>query len=240
VNQQQNRHSHYAEALGAYVLGALDDDERTDVERHVQACERCREDLVELQRAAEVLPRSVPPVAPPGALKDRIMRTVQAEAALRQPAGPDADRAKAGRGRLARRLRRPVLGAAAAALAAGLAGIVVLGDHPGTPSRGRVVAARITDPRLATKAGAKVYLVGDHASLQVQGLPSPPRQRVYQIWLQAPNRSPVPAGTTFTLRSGTVAVRRPLHKGERVMVSVEPEGGSLTPTRPPLIVAHPA
>jgi predicted anti-sigma-YlaC factor YlaD len=35
-------------SLGAYVLGALDPDERADLERHLHACPACRDDLAEI------------------------------------------------------------------------------------------------------------------------------------------------------------------------------------------------
>jgi len=63
--------------------------------------------------------------------------------------------------------------------------------------------------------------------------------RTYQVWLQGPGRSPVPAGSSF-MRYGTVDVRCPVHRGDRLLVTIEPAGGSPRPTRPPLIVARPA
>lgn len=231
-------HPEVAEALGAYVLGALDDRERGQVEAHVRGCERCARELAELERAAEILPRSVPQLRPPGPLKERIMRSVEAEAAA-GPGGRDAQTRRAGIRRFVP--PRPVLGAAAAALVgAAVAAVIVLGVRPGAPEGGRVLSARITDPAVAARARVSVRVAGEHATLRVRALPHPPPRRVYQIWLQTPGRSPVPAGSTFMLGDGTVDVRRPVHPGERVLVTIEPAGGSPHPTRPPLIVARPA
>ena len=231
-------HSQFAEALGAYVLGALDDRERAQVDAHLRGCERCSRELAELERAAEILPRSVPQLRPPEPLRDRIMRSVEAEAAA-QSGGRDARPRPAGIRRFA--LPRPALGAAAATvIGVAVAAIIVLGGRQGTPGGGRVLSARITDPAVAARARVSVRVAGEHATLRVRALPHPPPRRVYQVWLQGPGRSPVPAGSTFMLRYGTVDVRRPVHRGERLLVTIEPAGGSPRPTRPPLIVARPA
>jgi anti-sigma-K factor RskA len=242
VNQPQRPHSEYADALGAYVLGALDPGERGEIERHVQECKRCGQELVELQGAAEILPRSVPQLRPPAGLKDRIMGSVEAEAASRQPRVRDAGAVRAAeRPRLGRLFGRPLTAAAmAAAVAVAVAGIVVLGGRRVSPPGARVLSARITDPSVAARARASVRVVGNHATLQVRALPHPPPRRVYQVWLQRPGGSPVAAGSTFIVRTGTVEVRRPLRRGQRVLVTIEPAPGSSRPTRPPLIVARPA
>lgn len=236
-------HTRCAESLGAYVLGALPPDETTEVEAHLASCQRCREDLAELRVAADLLAVSPPPIVSPPALKGRIMTVVQAEAELLRAAGPQADQPSAPKRRgLGRLFPRPAItaAAAAAALAAGVAaGVVVVGDGDRKPA-GRVLAARVTDPDLARSARASVRISGDEAELVVHGLPDPPPRRVYQVWFKGQGQPPLPAGTTFAVRSGTIELRRGLRKGEAVLVTHEPVGGSTTPTRTPLIVATPA
>lgn len=246
MSQDRALHDQCFDALGAYVLRALPDEEHVAVERHLEDCAVCRRDASELQLVADALSASPSPVEPSRALRDRVMAVVQAEADVLHAAGPAADRAPAPRRRRMRALfPRPALtaGAAAAALAAGLAGgIIVVGDGDSGPSRpaSRLVAARITDRDIAARAHAAVRVSGNRASLLVHGLPDPPSRRVYQLWLKEPGRSPVPAGATFAIRSGTVEIPRSLHGGEVVMVTSEPPGGSPAPTRPPLIVTRPA
>lgn len=71
--------------LGAYVLGALDDDERHDVDTHVVSCEECRRELTELTEVAELLAQVPPEVlldGPPEGgdlLLARMVRRVRAE-----------------------------------------------------------------------------------------------------------------------------------------------------------------
>ena len=85
-------HDRWADTAGAYVLGALPEDERTGFEAHVTTCEACRIEVDELAGAADALPASAPAMLPPPALKARIMAEVNREAALLAAAGEGADR----------------------------------------------------------------------------------------------------------------------------------------------------
>lgn len=64
------------ELLEAYALGALEDDERMAVERHLEACEECRLLAAELVETAHKLPLALAaasPLQPPAALKTRLL-----------------------------------------------------------------------------------------------------------------------------------------------------------------------
>jgi anti-sigma-K factor RskA len=129
--------------------------------------------------------------------------------------------------------------AAAAALAVGVvAGIAIVGGDDGGGGQ-RTLAARVTDPLAATTARASLVVDGSRAKLVVRGMPAPESGRVYQVWLKRGDRVPVPAGATFMLRSGDVAIPRAVRDGDQVMVTSEPEGGSPVPTRQPIVVAQP-
>src|SRR5215216_6226612 len=122
-------HEHWQDATGAYVLGALDEVERAAFEEHLAGCPACREEVDQLLPAAQALPISVDPVAPPPALKTRIMAEVEREASLLAAAGPEADRpapAPAAAGRRRRfSLRVPRLAPAAVAAALLVVGIAI-------------------------------------------------------------------------------------------------------------------
>ena len=49
--------------LVAYLLGSLEDDERTGVERHIDGCALCSAEAVQLGPAASLLGRAAPPVS---------------------------------------------------------------------------------------------------------------------------------------------------------------------------------
>jgi len=108
-----------------YAYDELAADARAGFEAHLAACEACRADVESLKVAVDALPMSAPTVAPPAALKDRLMVEVRREAELLAAAGPAADRPappQERRRRFGFSLRAPL----AAALAAGALGVGVL------------------------------------------------------------------------------------------------------------------
>ena len=235
-----NGHGRWDDTLAAYLLGALPDAEVEEFEGHLAGCERCRDEAASLRVAVDVLPGAVPPVSPPKELKSRVMSIVESEAELLQAAGTEADRPARRRRGLRGLFPRPVItaAAAAAALAVGVvAGVAIVGDDGGGGQR--TLAARVTDPLTATTARASLVVDGSRAKLVVRGMPAPESGRVYQVWLKRGDRVPVPAGATFMLRSGNVAIPRAVRDGDQVMVTSEPEGGSPVPTRQPIVVAQP-
>jgi anti-sigma-K factor RskA len=237
-----NGHGRWDDTLAAYLLGALPDAEVGEFEGHLAGCERCRDEAASLHVAVDVLAVAVPPVNPPRDLKARVMRVVESEAELLRAAGTEADRPARRRRGLRGLFPRPVItaAAAAAALAVGVvAGIAIVGGDDGGGGQ-RTLAARVTDPLAATTARASLVVDGSRAKLVVRGMPAPESGRVYQVWLKRPGGSvPVPAGATFMLRSGDVAIPRAVRDGDQVMVTSEPEGGSPAPTRRPIVVAQP-
>jgi anti-sigma-K factor RskA len=235
-----NGHGRWDDTLAAYLLGALPDGELEELQLHLADCDRCREEAVSLQVAVDVLAVAVPPVSPPAHLKARVLDVVRSEAELLSAAGGEADRPPRRRRGLRGWFPRPVItaGAAAAALAVGvLAGVAIVGGDDGGGGQ-RTLAARVTDP-VAASARASLVVDGTRAKLVVHRMPAPANGRVYQVWVQRTGTAPVPAGTTFMLRSGDVTIPRPVHGGDQVLVTSEPAGGSPTPTRPPIVVAQP-
>jgi anti-sigma-K factor RskA len=233
------QHERWADAVGSYLLGALPADEREGFAAHLEQCPVCRADVEELSVAAEALPLSVPAVAPPPALKDRIMAVVESEAELLAAAGEQADAprrapARARRGFVAGLLLRPAVALACAAVllvAGGIVGALLSGGE-----ETRTIAATTTVP------GARVELeVHDDAStLVVRNLREPPQGRVYQVWLKRPGRDPEPTSVLWEPRSNgaaEVAVPGSLDDVEAVLVTDEPRGGSEKPSRKPFITA---
>lgn len=240
-------HERWEDAVGAYLLDALPDDERAGFEAHLDACPACREEAEHLGVASAALPASVRQYAPPPELKHRIMAVVNAEAELLQAAGARADvPAPAGRpAREGRRLSwwpvRPWALAAAttAVLVVGVFGGALLRESQSGPDV-RTVAADVA----STGATAELIVRDEHSSLVARKLPHPGQGRVYQVWLKRRGvKDPEPTDALFTVRhDGSAAVDVPgrLDDVEAVMVTSEPDGGSVAPTRTPIIVASPA
>jgi anti-sigma-K factor RskA len=237
-------HSHWADSIGAYVLGALPPEELDAFQAHLRDCPQCRRDVDELRVAADALPVSVAPVAPPPALKGRIMAVVESEAELLAAAGrradvPDSAPAKPSRRRrgLGDWLMRPGVALACAAVllvAGGVAGIALSGGDDG-----RTVVATATDPR----ADVTLEIHEDGATLVARDMPPPPQGRIYQVWLKRPGSDPEPTSVLWSTRadgSADVAVPGSLDGVEAVLVTDEPQGGSDVPSKAPVITAETA
>jgi anti-sigma-K factor RskA len=218
-----------ADTVAAYLLGALDEDERGAFEVHLRECAPCREDAESLAVAVQALPEGVEQLDPPPELKRRVMAEVGAQAELMDAARP-APRARARRRRLA---WLAIPSAAAVIAAAVLAGYAIRG---GGPAR-HVVSAQVTAPG----AHAQIVRQGSAATLEVTGMPAPPAGKVYEVWVQrAGAAAPQPTSSLFDVaRGGRATVRVPdLHGVRRVLVTAEPAGGSLRPTSTPVIAAN--
>jgi anti-sigma-K factor RskA len=232
-------HERHQDNGAPYLLGALSELEQQAFESHLEHCGSCREEVERLRPAAEALPRSVTPVVPPPGLKAALMEVVERDtrersATVRQP--------------FAERLRGLIPGlsgmrpaaawvSAAFLLAVGIAGgfgvARVTGGNDTRTVQANVDAARAPE----ASASLRVYGDGENgALLRAHGLPSPPRGRVYQAWVQR-GREIVPQSTFDVARDGgaATAVLEDLRDADAVMVTSEPRGGSMAPSEQPLL-----
>jgi anti-sigma-K factor RskA len=204
-----------------YVLGALEPEEARAFVRHLEDCAVCRDEVAALAPVLEGLPASAPARPVRAAFRRRMLRAVRAEPKTPAP-GPH---------------RRPVTprrsapaGWLALGLAVAAAALVVQlgGSHP---VRTRAISASVGSAVL------RVYN-GGHGELIIRHLPALPADRVYELWLEPRGRTPRPS-TLFAVsaRGGAdIGVPGDLHGVGRLLVTVEPRGGSLVPTTRPLIV----
>ena len=230
-------HEEWADSLGAWLLGALPEDEAAGFKRHLAECAVCREDAAALRVAADALPASPEPRTPPPALKARIMAVVESEAELLHAAGPESDRPRR-RSRFAWLAPRPALawGLAALLLVVGV-GAGVLGSEAlqGGPE---TISAQVAGGGRAT-----LEVEDGHGRLVASKLPAPPQGRVYQVWLDKGGKVPEPTNALFSTRtdgSASVDVPGSLDGVRRVMVTDEPQGGSSEPTGKLLLSASTA
>jgi len=86
-------HEPYETLAAAYALGALDGQDRLDFERHLaEGCEACEASLRESAEALATLARSRPPMIPPPAVKQELLRRLAATAPTGRAAAPPARR----------------------------------------------------------------------------------------------------------------------------------------------------
>ena len=232
-------HEQYEENVGAYLLGALPELETEVFEKHLGSCATCRRELDELRVAAEALPRAVEPVVPPPELKEKLMATVYAEADERQEAAKARRRWSPP---FLERLPRLTPGWAAVAAACVLAigiGIGVGVANIGGGSSGQTVAA-LVDHTQAPMGSATLHVPSGRskgALLTVQGLPNPGAGKVYEVWVQR-DGTMQPAGALFSVGSGgsgTAGIPQSLNDAQAVAVTAERDGGSVKPTRMPVL-----
>jgi anti-sigma-K factor RskA len=226
-------HDALRDAAGAWVLGALDEDEAWRFAAHLDVCAACRDEVERLRVAADVLPLAVPTVAPPPELRRRLMAIVEDEARERR-----RDAAPARTERVRARLRLPALRPAFAAAAAAL--LLLVGVGVGLSLRGgggTEVVALAVDAAKLRGASAQLVRSGDEAEVRVSNMPAPPSGRVYQVWLQRDGRAPQPDAVFTVDREGrgSVGVLGDVEGADAVLVTDEPAGGSRLPTRQPVV-----
>jgi hypothetical protein len=220
----------------AYVLGALDEREVQDHRAHLAECSICPTEVAQLQLVVDSLAIGVPRAPVPESLRARVVGTAHAEAELRGAAGREAGGAASARasGRSILRRLAPAL-AGTLALGVGLL-IGVLAFNSETSQRTEVVRAIVLVP--GHRATAELRKVGSHLELVVVGMPAPPPGRIYEVWLER-GAALLPTDALFSVTrtgDGSVGVPGNLRGVSKVLVTDEPLGGSLKPTRTPVIV----
>ena len=220
-----------------YALGALDEQELESYREHLSGCVECAAEVAVLQTIVDSLALGVASTQTPDSVRVRLMAVVNGEAELLRAAGHEADRPARARSRWRTRLQ-PAL-ATGAALAAGLLiGALAINNGSSQGTHTQTIEAAVTAP--GYHATAALRKAGSHVELVVAGMPAPPRGRIYEVWLERGTQAPQPTDALFSVTSvgtGSVGVPGNLSGVSKVLVTDEPLGGSLTPTRTPVIVA---
>jgi hypothetical protein len=221
----------------AYVLGALEEREARAHSVHLTECPVCRPEVSQLQLVADSLALGVPRVRASQSLHARVVGAVHAEAELRGAAAREAGgvaRARVGGSSILRRLAPALVGVLA--LGVGLA-IGAFAISSGASEKTEVIRAIVVSP--GHRATAELRKAGSHLELVVVGMPAPPPGRIYEVWLEHGPAAPEPTDALFSVTktgSGAVGVPGDLQGVSKVLVTDEPLGGSLKPTRTPVIV----
>jgi len=233
----------------AYVLGALEPDERRAFETHLAGCDACASEVRSLGRVTAGLAQSVPQVTPRAALRDRVLLAVGA-----------------GEATASRTAERPrwVMGnwlayAACVALAtiAGLYAMNLRARVESLEARLEVAQLRLAaadramvDTRRVAfemQSAMAVMAAGDLTRVDLQGAPAAPQaagralwsrqsgmvfaatnlpplpaKQIYQVWVVVPGAAPVSAGLVAPDETGRgVAIfRTPIDVTGPVTVAV--------------------
>jgi Anti-sigma-K factor rskA/Putative zinc-finger len=248
-------HDEVQELLGAYALDAVDGEEKTFVEYHLERCPRCRDELRSYREVVGLI-ANAGQEAPPG-LWDRLLEGIGEPAAGRPL--PDIPSIGGRRPSRLERLWRPVLAGVAAVLilAVALLGVQVgrlqnRTDHlnrqvavvvNGLQPSVSVVSQALTEPgahrvQLRPAGGGPaqldaVILPGGSGYLYGSRLAPLPSSQTYQLWgITGPQA--ISYGLIGSVPAQVTAFRAG-HSVEVLAVTVEEAGGVPAPTQTPIV-----
>jgi anti-sigma-K factor RskA len=217
-----------ADLLPAYVLDAMEGEERCALMEHLAECRLHDADLQAERQAALLLSEVIPPVAPPSTLRTSLLDAFDKEVAGDSVTLPEPTP-------LRRQPRKPFFQTFATpgfayGLAAAIAVIAIaLGawglSRGGDSGEGgvRLATARANDQRLDV-----TYLPDRDLAVLNFDLPTPASGKTYQAWSIIDGK-PVSLGV-LSQNTGTVTFAANLDKASAVAISLEPLGGSKQPT----------
>jgi len=253
-------HAQYADTLALYVMDALDDDrELAELREHLGTCGECRRELEALRGDMALLALSTSGPHPPQRSRERLMKAIAAEPRLamkhksRFVMGRLQPRwlswtpiavalllvifsAALVRENIVLRARRDGLALELeqtkrkAALAMEVMDMM---NDPQLPRQTLVSASKPPQPQLKT-----IYQPQKgHVLLMANNLPVLPDDKVYELWLLPANGgAPMPAGTFTPDAKGNTMMMHAMDNGgidaKAFAVTIEPRGGSQTPTMP--------
>jgi anti-sigma-K factor RskA len=241
-------------AAGSYALNAMDAAERAEFEVLVAGNEQLGAEVTELTDTAVELGLSVAPVDPPASLRDSILSAV-AQTPQLEPVEDEHELAPAetpaelkARSRWGTPLARLGAVAAAVALIVGLgftvrAGIQAQSDMA-TASQINEIQAADDYQRAVVEVGAggsatAVWSVElRRAALIVDDWKDLPAGSTYELWYMDAEGTATPAGTFDVGDDGSrsVVLAGAMDAGDTIGVTIEPAGGSETPSDQVVVV----
>jgi anti-sigma-K factor RskA len=235
-------HDEAQEMLAVLAAGAADEGEAAEALAHAESCELCRDVVGDYRDAAAALAFALEPVAPPAALRSRVLEAARLSPA-EAPAVPDTSASGARAEPISieqerekwrgweRIYRYAVPAVAAAALVAVLLLAVENANLRGEDevSRGEFVS----------DTGATGTFVHDEETdlvyVSFENMPEVQEGQVFQMWM-LDDGAAIPAPTFSAAADGSAAVSFPAEVDfDALAVTVEPAGGSAQPTTPPFI-----
>jgi hypothetical protein len=218
-----DEHNRWSEDLAAYMLGALEGDEATEMEHHLEGCKRCEEEMRWLEPAVQVLPESVERHEPSRALRETLMAEVREDVREAQ--------SRPGAARSRRWLLKPAMGFAVVALL--VAGVV--GYEVGNGGSGGGGGASTVE-RQVGGIDVKMIQEGDSGTLQLSGVHQLPPDKVLEAWVEREGQVEAVPALFVPDRNGQAETRIADMNGVKVvMVTEEPQGGSEAPTSEPIM-----
>jgi anti-sigma-K factor RskA len=259
-------HDELRELTGAYALDAVADDERREVERHLEGCLECAEEVRSLRVTAGELAFAVPARRPPAALRARVLAAIEPAPGVTPIFAPKpsslgawwltaaATIAAVALGLYAISLRsrvsaletelqlaRAQANAAQQQLARAQTEIRLINTSTGILASPDVVRVDLKGTGKASSATGRAFWSPSRGVLfAANGLPALASDRVYQLWIITRDSRRVSAGLLAPDASGQTLIL-----GERnddapatFAVTEEPAGGVPQPTGPIVLAGN--
>ncbi|WP_159826671.1 anti-sigma factor [Arthrobacter sp. 9AX] len=246
-----------------YALDAVSDEERQAIEEYISAAPAAERDsfFERVRQSRETLTLTFKAEEePPSDLFDRIVahlpaqetpqETAALDTAADQPAGDEAAGDELAKARQRREERRRPAGtrrwlagiAAAAAIALGGVGVGSYIADQNDPLNQVVRAGDVREASVEVAGGGTATLListsKDAAVVKMNGVAAPPAGKVYQMWLIPKDGSaPVSQGLMDAEALSKPAVVEGIHSAAALGITVEPVGGSASPTLPTVAAA---
>ena len=223
----------------AYTLGALAEDERREFEGYLATHSELQAEVDELDSVAGLLALAPQEHEPPPELRRNLLSMIEGTAGAIPAEGTP------------RRARLQGLFGPGGLAAAAVAAVLVVGLFVWNVSlrgenedlRGEIQTRQTHELRgsgTAQNVRGEVVEVGNgRAVLVAENLPPAPEGKIYEAWLMRGGVSE-PAGLFEPRAGGDAAtpIEGSLENADTVAVTVEPSGGSVTPTSEPLLTAN--
>jgi anti-sigma-K factor RskA len=225
------------ELAEVYALDAVSPAERTAIEDYISAAPKLERDAFDarVRQARETLAVTfTAEEEPPAGLFDRIVAQL--------PAQPDAARLREER-RRAPGFRNWLVGVAAAAvIALGGVGVGAYVANQNDPLNQVMQAQDVRQATVEVSGGGTATVSispsKDAVVVKMYGVPAPPAGKVYQMWLIPKDGSaPVSQGLMDAEALSKPAVVKGIQSAASLGITVEPVGGSASPTLPTVAAA---
>jgi anti-sigma-K factor RskA len=235
---------------GAYVVDALDDDERALFDEHLPGCLDCQREVASLREATALMADDAA-LTPPASLRRSVLAGIQTIRPLPPETGAEPQSDDGRRPGVAkvlpmrrRRHRIATLVAAAAAVVA-IVGGAVYQPWQGNESSTQLSAA---DQVLAASDAQRHSIEFDDGSsatvvrsvnkgkavLLTRDMAAPPAGKAFEVWLQDEAGTMAPAGMMRTAGDHKLLLDGDAAKATGVGITVEPAAGSDVPTSEPI------
>ena len=223
------------ELAAAYVLGALEPAEARAFEEHIDGCARHDADIAAHQRVARGLAQAVEPVAPPAGLRGRILTAAELERpTTRRKDDPIAFPASRAQRNGPRFSISWAFAAAFGVIALGLAiwNVTLLGDDEQDPGGAEQYVFTGTGGagEVTRVPGSSIVVV------ELRGLENLAADQDYQVWAIA-GGEPQSLGLLRVQDGAAILAGEAQGSIEAVAITIEPAGGSPSPTSDPILTA---